>query len=219
MASEQSTRIGILIVEDDDVLARTLGRYVALFARPLIMTTARQARETLREEPDIAAGIFDVGLPDENGLDLIAEVRRNHPRLPVLVLTGQLRPDYVNRAAELGARFVSKYDEGSRIAHIVMQFAQAALPDDERLTLVIADFCRTHGLTREESEIVRCFVMGAPREELAVQTRTNENTLKSRVRAILRKSRARSLEEIFRHLFFTALGSKEPKTRGASSPG
>lgn len=204
--SSASDAAFFLIVEDDRLLARTLVRYVSLFAPTRVVRTVEAAREVLQQEPGkIAGAILDVGLPDGNGLDLLAEIRKTLPLLPAIVLTGQLRPDYVNRATELGAPFVSKSDDPARIANLVLHFASAALPLGERATLLVEEFCRAHHLTEQESEIVRRYVSGTPRELLAEALGLNENTLKTRVRSVLKKCSARSLEEIFRHLFYSSL--------------
>src|SRR5437879_5826422 len=35
-----------------------------------------------------AAVILDVNMPDSNGLDVLADIKRLHPQLPVIILTG-----------------------------------------------------------------------------------------------------------------------------------
>ncbi len=52
----------------------------------------------------IALMLLDVGLPDGNGLDLLAEVRMRYPRLPVIIMTGQEALELQLRAEQLGAR-------------------------------------------------------------------------------------------------------------------
>lgn len=47
--------------------------------------------------------VLDLGLPDGNGVDLIAELRRANPGTAVLVLSASLDPTSLQRAAEAGA--------------------------------------------------------------------------------------------------------------------
>lgn len=53
-----------------------------------------------------AAVLMDMGLPDQDGFELLAELRRRtaaHP-VPIIVMSRRLAPDDVRRATSLGAR-------------------------------------------------------------------------------------------------------------------
>jgi DNA-binding NarL/FixJ family response regulator len=52
-------------------------------------------------EFDVA--VVDLGLPDGDGVDLIRELRRSHPRASILVLSISLERDRLARALEAGA--------------------------------------------------------------------------------------------------------------------
>jgi DNA-binding NarL/FixJ family response regulator len=53
--------------------------------------------------------LLDIDLPDRSGLDLLEDIRMAVPKLPVLVLSGQLETEYGLRALKAGAQgFVSK---------------------------------------------------------------------------------------------------------------
>ena len=79
----------LLVVEDEtrivEVLRAALGR--ASFAVDAVETVA-EARAAL---PLVAydAVILDLGLPDGDGLELLADLRRDGSRIPVLVLTAR----------------------------------------------------------------------------------------------------------------------------------
>ncbi|WP_068077349.1 response regulator [Novosphingobium lentum] len=79
----------LLIVEDNKELADAL---VAAFARRDIhcdvASTAGDA-QLLAETVSYAAMILDLGLPDEDGLDLLQRLRANQYSEPVLVLTAR----------------------------------------------------------------------------------------------------------------------------------
>jgi two-component system KDP operon response regulator KdpE len=47
--------------------------------------------------------VLDLSLPDGNGVDLIADLRRENPDVAVLILSATLDPASVDRAAEAGA--------------------------------------------------------------------------------------------------------------------
>ena len=54
-----------------------------------------------RFEFDVA--VLDLGLPDGNGADLIADLRRSNPHVGVLILSASLDVARVGRATESGA--------------------------------------------------------------------------------------------------------------------
>jgi len=49
------------------------------------------------------AAVLDLGLPDGNGADLIADLRRSNPHVGVLILSASLDVASVGRATESGA--------------------------------------------------------------------------------------------------------------------
>lgn len=79
----------LLLVEDDDMVAD--GLVGALTRQHFTVNRVVDGSSALRivksETPDIL--ILDLGLPDMDGLDVLREVKKHHPGLPVLVLTAR----------------------------------------------------------------------------------------------------------------------------------
>ena len=64
--------------------------------------TAEAALQLVRDARwDIA--ILDLSLPDRSGLQLLADLKREHPELPVLVLSMHAEDEYAVRALRIGA--------------------------------------------------------------------------------------------------------------------
>jgi DNA-binding NarL/FixJ family response regulator len=63
------------------------------------LTEARQLTETVSF--DVA--VLDLGLPDGDGADLIAELRREKPGVAVLILSASLDPASIEKARRAGA--------------------------------------------------------------------------------------------------------------------
>lgn len=79
----------LLVVEDDPLIARSLDSALTPLGN-MIETFARcaEARAALSHDTfDLV--LLDVGLPDGNGLDLLAEMRRRGDTTPVLILTAR----------------------------------------------------------------------------------------------------------------------------------
>jgi DNA-binding NarL/FixJ family response regulator len=67
---------------------------------------ASDCNQTLRlieQNPDLDLAVIDLGLPDGDGFSLIAELRRRHPLLPIVVLSALDDRANVMRALDLGA--------------------------------------------------------------------------------------------------------------------
>lgn len=57
--------------------------------------------KVLREEWDVV--ITDISMPDKSGLEVLQQIRRDYPRLPVLVLSAHSEDQYAIRALKAGA--------------------------------------------------------------------------------------------------------------------
>ena len=92
----------LLLVEDDARLGEALSAelrgagWAVVWARD-----AHGGRARLTEDFD--AVLLDLGLPDRSGLDLLAELRGEGSRVPVLVLTARVRGQDKVKALDLGA--------------------------------------------------------------------------------------------------------------------
>ncbi len=96
-------RMRLLVIEDDPLIARSLdnaltplGNTVEAFDR------SSEARAALRHDPfDLI--LLDLGLPDGDGLDVLAELRERGDTTPVLILTARDGIDDRVRGLDLGA--------------------------------------------------------------------------------------------------------------------
>ena len=81
--------MNVLLVEDDQSLAQGLKQ--ALSREGYAVNWVSQGREALSslatQVPDCI--VLDLGLPDMDGIAVLNRVRKEHPRLPVLILTAR----------------------------------------------------------------------------------------------------------------------------------
>lgn len=109
---QRETRIGsprlpvvvrVLIVDDDaptlDVLSRVLARDGY---EPLVAEDGKTAMELFNAN-DISAVLVDVELPDLTGVQLLREIKRLRPSVPVIVMTGNPSQRLMFEANEAGA--------------------------------------------------------------------------------------------------------------------
>ncbi len=94
---------GLLIVDDDEPLRRWGER--VLRERGYSCDSAgdvAEARELIHNDRYVLA-LLDVNMPGESGMALLAELRRDHPEIAALMLTGEDRLELAISAIELGA--------------------------------------------------------------------------------------------------------------------
>jgi CheY-like chemotaxis protein len=72
-------------LEDNCILLKAyLRRYnVQVLHAP----NAREAREIMKQHPDVDLIMMDIRLPDENGLDLTSELKEQYPDIPIIAQT------------------------------------------------------------------------------------------------------------------------------------
>lgn len=93
-----------VLVIDDEPVVRDAARRV-LEANGLRVATADDAASGLAH-PGLAACrlvLCDLMLPDRSGIEVLNEVARRRPALPVLVITGYATADHASEARQAGA--------------------------------------------------------------------------------------------------------------------
>jgi len=102
----------ILIVEDDAALRATLAEQIMLAGDFRIVEAENAAEATAKlDEGDARydAILLDVGLPDGDGREFCAKLRRDGKRMPVIMLTGADAEQDVVRGLDAGANdYVAK---------------------------------------------------------------------------------------------------------------
>ena len=111
-ATTEGGAVKILIVDDHPLILHALEQVLPEIDRRLEVFGAADRTETLTllaRHPDCALVLLDLTLPGARGLDLLAELRRDRPLLPIVVLSATHDRATVGAALAAGARgYVSK---------------------------------------------------------------------------------------------------------------
>ncbi|HTL00951.1 MAG TPA: response regulator transcription factor [Vicinamibacterales bacterium] len=95
----------ILLVDDHPVVRQGIKQVLADAFHPALMGEASNAEEGMAEikstEWDVL--VLDLSLPGTSGLDLLKDLRRERPTLPVLVLSMYSPDQFARRAMNAGA--------------------------------------------------------------------------------------------------------------------
>ena len=128
----------ILIVEDDPGVRSALESIAK--SQGCLSTSCpsgRKAGQALQSQ-DFQLVLLDLGLPDMDGMEVLRNLRKNHPALPVVILTAHGTLDRALSARQLGVEsFLIKPMDAPDIARIIRQHleqpatAETALPPAE----------------------------------------------------------------------------------------
>jgi CheY-like chemotaxis protein len=100
----------VLIVDDSRLARMVIASALRRIQPGCELVEATSADNALAA---IAAGSVDIALVDFNmpgtdGLELVAKIRKEHPQMPVAVVSANLQEEIIGRARELNAAFVAK---------------------------------------------------------------------------------------------------------------
>lgn len=120
----------VLIVDDDTAFRHAVG---GLLRQQFPMMEVREAgngQEALQQVEGLDLVFVDISLPGENGLDLTARIKSEHPEFVVSILTINDSPEYREAAFQHGADyFVSKGSPAGKILEVVQSVAARTHPN------------------------------------------------------------------------------------------
>jgi two-component system, LuxR family, response regulator FixJ len=200
------TRVPTLfIVDDDDAIRDSLRLLLesAGYTRIVAHNSGRRFLDEVSPQPGDCL-LLDIRMPDMDGLELQAEIRRRGIRLPVIVMTGHGDVPIAVRAMKAGATdFIEKpFADDILIESVRRALALAAVVDRDTAE---ADAVRQRleTLTVREREVLEGLVAGRPNKVIAHDLGISPRTVEIHRARVMDKMQARSLSVLVR----MALGS------------
>ena len=193
--------IRVLVVDDQQLLRRGLVMLFGTVDDVDVVAQAAHGAEALAvlraEEVDVV--LADAKMPVMDGIELVRRCAREHPDLPVLVLTTFDEPDVVQGAVAAGAAgFLLKDTSIESLAEAVRAVVAGGLVIDPRVArLALAAPGDEDGepsvlavLTPTEREVAALVAEGLTNQAIAERMMLAEGTVKNHVSALLRKLQA-----------------------------
>jgi len=198
----------ILLVDDHTLVRNGLVQLIKICVDGAEVTeagSAEEAAQILGKEPHDVA-LVDIRLPGQSGLELLQEVRRAWPKLPVIMLTNYDHPEYVKSAMAAGAAGYLLKDSTpadlSQAITVAMTGAGTVMSAraisnlfDENRPQEIAGSHDANGhrpasearLTRRETEILELLAAGHSNREISKRLFLSEKTVKAHLATVFRK--------------------------------
>ncbi len=98
-------KINIIIVDDHAILRAGLKQVLAEAGDIEVIAEAGTANEAIKQcrELNVDVLLLDISLPDRSGIEALQYIRKDSPRLPVLMLSMHREDQYAVRALKAGA--------------------------------------------------------------------------------------------------------------------
>ena len=161
----------LLLVEDDEMLALSLTRFLRSAGFAVDHVSSAQNARTMGRQEDYRAAVLDIGLPDGSGLEVLAAWRQARSQMPVLLLTARggwqdkvngLKAgadDYLAKpfhSEELVARIDALIRRSDGRVHRVLQASGFELDEERKRVRTLEGVW--HGLTGTEFRLLRCLM-------------------------------------------------------------
>jgi putative two-component system response regulator len=125
----------VLVVDDDQAFRRSLTRSLASHGYECFEASGGDAAlEVLVAEPDIAAVLCDIRMPEHSGIDLLARLTADHPDAAVVMMTAVDDPDVADAAFESGAYgyIVKPFDTNELLINLASALKRRSLEATHR---------------------------------------------------------------------------------------
>lgn len=220
MVSEQprdkidGNKAKILIVDDHPLVREGLADLVNKEKDLVVCGQAEdayQAMEAIRElKPDMA--IVDISLKETSGLELIKDIKIQHPGLPILTLSMHEESVYAERALRAGAKgYIMKREATKKVVTAIRKVLRGQLYLSEKMTTRLvrkfvdgkpeAGTSPIDRLTDRELEVFCLLGRGNGTRQISEQLHLSVKTIETYRSRIKEKLNLTSASELLQHAF------------------
>jgi DNA-binding NarL/FixJ family response regulator len=199
----------LLVVDDHPILRRGLTSLIAsepdLSVQGAVGTRAAALEAIRKSQPDLV--IVDLALGDEDGLDLVKEIKTCYPKIPSLVLSMHDEVVYAERALSAGALgYVTKQQLDDTVLGAIRNALAGEIYMSETLQRRLAQryvggrtletAALIHTLTDRELQVFRLIGQGRTTRQIAGTLSRSVKTIESHIEHIKNKLGIQSAAEL-----------------------
>jgi two-component system invasion response regulator UvrY len=134
--------IHVLIADDHAIVRQGLKQILAETEDMVVQGEAETGVDAVRlaREGEWDVVLLDISLPDKNGIEVLKQLKREHPKLPVLILSTHPEDQYGLRALKDGASgYLSKQSAPVQLVTAIRQVASGRKYVSPELTQQLAN--------------------------------------------------------------------------------
>jgi DNA-binding NarL/FixJ family response regulator len=205
----QDNKIRVLIADDHAIVRQGLRQILSETEDLLVAGEASDGVDAmhLAREQSWDVVLLDVSMPNRNGIDTLKMLRKEFPRLPVLMLSMHPEEQYAVRALKSGAAgYVTKQSAPDQLVTAIRQVASGHKYVSPTLALKLADvIAENHdrpaheALSNREYQILCLIAAGRPLTQIAESLAISVKTVSEYRKRILEKMRLESNAELIHY--------------------
>lgn len=198
-----------IIIADDHTLFRFgLKQMLESFAGIAVVAEAANAEQALAAVAAVDADLLisDLTMPGTSGMQLIEQVRRRHPTLPILILSMHDEPATVRRALQAGATgYLTKESSAEMLRTAVDHVAagERFMPPSVAESLAFESVRPAHlpheMLSQRERQIFRLIAQGVTLNHIAEQLHLSPKTVTTHKTHLMEKLGIDNNAELIRY--------------------
>jgi two-component system response regulator DevR len=196
MAEPEEGVLGVLVVDDHQMFAESLARLLSDQGDIVVLGMAAEGSEALdlceRLKPNVI--LIDYHMPGRDGVSIAAEIKRNHPEIMVVMLTGSAEDHVVLAAVEAGCSgYVTKDRAATELVDAVRSAAAGEVViSPALLARLLPQLNRTSAasgvqLTERELQLLGLMAKGSTNKVMADELNLSVNTVRNYVQILLTK--------------------------------
>jgi DNA-binding NarL/FixJ family response regulator len=199
----------ILLADDHAVVRRGLKDILADALPCARFSEAGSGDEVLSRVAgsQIALVVLDINMPGRSGLDVLRDVKRAYPRLPVIIMSVQPEDQYAIRCLRAGAAaYINKDSAPEELAEATRKILGGGRYISPRMAERLVDQLDEptdkpphDSLSDREHEVMRMIASGVPLTEIAERLHVSVKTVSSYRSRIMEKMQMKSNAEVTRY--------------------
>ncbi|GGH74681.1 DNA-binding NarL/FixJ family response regulator [Filimonas zeae] len=187
----------LIIADDHQLLIDGLSAVLNTNTEWELLPAVNNGRELLyvleREQVDLV--LLDLNMPQLDGVKALSIIKRNYPKIKVLVLTNYGQPQLQAEIRKAGAEgYLLKNSPAALLREVIqlileggMHYSEAEETPAEENTWFLDDFMKRYQLTRREVEIIKMIGQELTSKEISDRLYISEFTVSTHRKNILRK--------------------------------
>lgn len=202
-------KIHVLIADDHAIVRQGLKQILSETDDLLIAGEAGDGAEALQLARQQAWDVFllDVSMPNRNGIDTLKQLKKEFPRLPVLILSMHPEEQYAVRALKAGAAgYLTKQSAPEQLVTAIRQVAAGKKYVSPAVAEQLVEAIADHGdrppherITDREYQVLVLIAAGNTLTQVAEKLNLGVTTVSTYRARLLEKMALKSTAELIRY--------------------